>query len=223
MAASPSRVASKYIRAREDAVFDAIIDSWVDAAFDALSGQHFTTGDVENVLQAGGVDADDLNRAAKGKTAAGNTTTLRALGGEVLAWVWHTVTHPFLEAWKLLTSSQARAETKHWIKTIARKEVAETRHMVAVASTLASGGEVDRAELVKAVHQFVDLFKTALIVGVLGHHFGSELIHDPLHILGMLASPADELVGIMLDKPLRAVTRHLLGHGFGLLPSSFYD
>jgi hypothetical protein len=223
MAASSILVASRYLQAREDQVFDALIDTWVDAAFDALRRVRLDPGDLEAALLAGGVTADALNEATAGKVATGDTTTLRALGGEILSWVWETFTHPFVTAWKLITSNQARSETKFWLKTIARKEATKTRHMMAVASTLARGGEVERAELGKAVHQFVDLLKTALILGVLTHHFGPQLIRDPLHVLGVLASPADELVGLMLDKPLRIVTRYLLGQGFGILPSSFYD
>lgn len=217
---SQVRVADQFIQGREDRTFDALVDTWVDLAFDMLRGARV---DVEEALQAGGITAEALNQAAAGRLATGDTTTLRALGGEVLSWVWETFTHPFTVAWKMLTSSQARAETKTWLKGVARKEATKTRHMVGVAATLARGGEVDRADLAKAVHQFVDLLKTALIVGVLGHHFGPQIIQDPLHVMGVLASPADELVGLMLDKPLRMITRYMLGQGFGILPSSFYD
>lgn len=181
-----------------------------------------TSADVEGVLRALGVRADDLNAAA-GRVGDGEMTTIRALGGEVLAWVWETVTHPFIAAWRLLTSPAARTETKAWIRQVARKEVTQTRHMVSVARALARGEEVPRTDVVAAVHQFVDLLKTALILGMATHHLGPALIRDPLHVLGILASPADEMVGLLLDRPLRFVTRALFGHGHGLLPSSFYD
>lgn len=217
------RVADQFLQDRGDQAFDVLVDTWVDLAFDMLGRIRLTGADLEAALQAGGVTADDLNQAAVGKVATGDTTTLRALGGEVLTWVWETFTHPFAAAWKLLTSNQARSETKRWLKTVGRKEITKTRHMLVVASTLARGGEVERADLTRAVHQFIDLLKTALILGVLTYHFGPTLIRDPLHVFGVLASPADEIIGLMLDKPLRMITRHLLGQGFGILPSSFYD
>lgn len=222
----------KVALASEEDILDQMVDLWVDMAFSALSKQEPSESDIEKLLHSQGVSANDLNEMADKVSSrvaselgkeAGSMDTVRALGGKVLKWVWHTATHPFISIWKHIVSSQAREETKRYIKRAIRKEKRETYHMVEVARRLAKGEKVHPQELKNAVHQFLDLLKTAIIIGLGAHELVPLIAASPLHALGILASPADEVVGLLMDSPLRYATTFLLGQGHGLLPSAFYE
>lgn len=224
-----SRVASAYLQrtAKDAAVQDVlaqITDSWADAIFDTLGRLHLGEKDIEEALLSVGITADKVNGAVPntGKEAS-SVSTVRALGGMVSSYVWHMVTGPFVKMYQLATSARARTETKAWIKRVIARETAETQFMWDVARRVANKEVVSKTETRKAVHQFVDLVKTALVSGFLTYTFGHLLIYAPGELAAMLMSPADEIATILLDIPLLYATEHLLGQAFGLLPTAFYE
>lgn len=229
MPASAVRIASRHLaKTRRTAtadvmdVVDAIIDGWGEAFLGNLARFRMTESDVDAAL-SGDLSAEDVNAAfdPTGKTA-GIMDTVTALGGKVLSGAWHMITHPFIAAWKMATSSQYRAKVIAGIKRAIRHEVRATRHMVVVAQRLISGEEVKPQEVRAAVMQFVDLAVKVLIGVFVGPHIAHLFAHGVLKALASLLSPIDEVIGVMIDKPLRWATQQLIGESVGLLPSGFY-
>lgn len=224
-----SRVASAYLqRTASDAVVQdvlgQIVESWTDAIFDTLGHTHIDEKDIEEALLSVGITADRVNEAVPdiGKEAS-SISTIHALGGMISSSVWHMVVGPFHKMWQLATSARARAETKAWLNRVLARERTETQAMWDVARRVANKEVVSKGETKKAVHQFADLVKTALVAGFLTHTFGHLLIYAPGELAAMLMSPADEIATILLDIPLLYATEHLLGQAFGLLPTAFYE
>jgi len=226
MAVSATRVASRHLSRTASAdqwdVVDAIIDQWADAFLHRLSGYNLTPQDVDAAL-SGEVSAEDVNAIfdPSGKTA-GIMDTVHALGGNVLSGAWHMITHPFIAAWKMVTNPQYRAKVIVGIKRAIRHEVRATRHMIVVAQRLLAGEEVKPQEVRAAVIQFVDIAMKVIIGVFVGPHIAHLFAHGVLKALASLLSPLDEVIGVMIDKPLRWATQHLIGESIGLLPSGFY-
>ena len=229
MPASAVRVASRHLSSTRHTaaadvmgVVDAIIDSWGEAFIGSLAKFRMTEADVDAAL-SGDLTADDVNAAfdPTGKTA-GFMDTVSALGGKVLSGAWHMLTAPFIAAWKMATSPQYRAKVIAGIKRALRHEVRATKHMVVVAQRLLAGEEVKQQEVKAAVVQFVDLAMKVLIGVFVGPHIAHLFAHGVLKALASLLSPLDEVIGVMIDKPLRWATQHLIGESVGLLPSGFY-
>ena len=91
-----------------------------------------------------------------------------------------------------------------------------------VAYRLATGGKAHPEEVKNAVHQFMDLLKIALVTYLLGSEFAHLIMVSPLAVLGSLLSPVDEVAALIVDHPLRHITKYLVGKSHGLLLSSFY-
>lgn len=229
MSASAVRVASRHLAttrrtATADVmdVVDAIIDNWGEALLSGLAKFHITEADVDAVL-SGDLSAEDVNAAfdPTGKTA-GFMDTVTALGGKVLSGAWHMLTAPFIAAWKMATSPQYRAKVIAGFKRAIRHEVRATRHMVVVAQRLIVGEEVKSQEVKAAVVQFIDLAVKVLIGVFVGPHVAHLFAHGVMQALAALLSPLDEILGILIDKPMRWASQHLIGEAIGLLPSGFY-
>lgn len=137
----------------------------------------------------------------------------------LLGKAWHAVTGPFHAAFKLATNKKARTEFKDSIKKSVAKEVGQTKALLGTLGKALTGQKVTKEERTAAINQTVDLAKTALL-GMFAGHMAGEGIKT---FVATLASPLDEMAGIMIDGPLRRATKKIFGHEHGILPSSFYD
>jgi hypothetical protein len=217
------RVAARYVQAEEDqAAFEAMVDHWADVFLDELA-EHtdITEEDVERVLQSEGLSAEDINDLV-GMKQAGLGNLVKALGGWIAHSVWHMVTGPFFGIKKLLTSPEFRTEVKASFRRALSHEVRSTKHMMSVAGRLARGEEVKPEERKAAMRQLVDIISKAVLIYFAGPHVAHLFSHGIWKALATLLSPLDEIVVILLDKPLRAAAKKLLSADIGMLPSGFY-
>jgi len=173
------------------------------------------------VLQAEGVTADALNALADPMTKQAGGF-IRALGGLVFRGLWALVVHPFLALGKFVRSSQFRSEVKASFKRALRHEVRATKHMMDVAGRLARGEEVNPHERKAAMHQLVDILTKAILIYFAGPHVAHLFAGGVWKALAAFMSPLDEIIAILLDKPIRAAARKLLSADIGMLPSGFY-
>ena len=142
-------------------------------------------------------------------------------GGPVkkaLGHLWHMASDPFVKGHKLATSKEYRGEIKDWLHGVGKKELKQHKGMMASLGKVVKGEKLTKEEKSAMVDQIADTVKMAAGV-VLAAHFAEGGLAN----LAALLSPADEMVGIALDKPLRAITKALLGREHGLLPTSFYE
>lgn len=227
MPVSAARVASRHLRTRTAAdetfeVVEAMIDAWGGEFLDSLARFRITEDNVDDAL-TGHLDPDEVNAVfdPTGKTA-GIMDTVSALGGKVLSGAWHMITHPFIAAWKMVTSSQYRGKVIAGIKRAIRHEVRATKHMFSVAARLLAGEEVRPQEVRAAVFQFADLTIRVLLIKFIGPHLTHAFAQGGLKALASMLTPLDEVIAVMVDKPMRWATNHLVGEAIGLLPSGFY-
>lgn len=116
--------------------------------------------------------------------------------------------------------SKSRAKAKNFIVHAIKTEGAETVHMVKTVGRLLTGQSVTTEDKVKAVNQAVDLCKVAAGTAIL-----ASWAHGGIHEFAKeISLPYDDMVGLLLDKPLRAATEHHFGSlgKHGLLPSAAY-
>ncbi len=138
---------------------------------------------------------------------------------QALHKVWHLVSEPFVLAWKVATNKKYRSEVAHHLSSAFKKECHETKHMAQTLVKMARGHEVAADDKNKAAHQFADIAKVGLLSSLLGHVAAGGIAK----LVATLASPVDEVAGVMIDKPLRAATKRVFGKEHGILPSSFYE
>lgn len=138
---------------------------------------------------------------------------------KALGHAWHTVVHPFHAAWDLARKSEARKELRTKIVKAVKQEGRETKALLGTLGRALKGEKISAAERSAAIAQTADIVKTALISYAVGHIFAGGVVKA----LATLASPVDEIVGIAIDKPLRAVTAKVFGGAHGLLPTAFYE
>lgn len=227
MPVSAARVASRHLHQRTASnevfeVVEAMVDAWGEAFLDSLARFRITEDNVDDAL-TGYLDPDEVNAVfdPTGKTA-GIMDTVSALGGKVLSGAWHMIVGPFIAAWKMVTSSQYRNKVLTGIKRAIRHEMRATKHMFTVAARLLAGEEVRPQEVRAAVFQFADLAIRVLMAVFIGPHIAHMFAHGALKALASLLTPLDEVIAVMVDKPMRWATNHLVGEAFGLLPSGFY-
>lgn len=137
-----------------------------------------------------------------------------------LGKAWHTLTEPFVGAFHLATSKKSRSEFKAKIGGALRSEASETKALFStLKKAVTPGQKVSKEERTAAINQVADLVKAGLIAAM----YGSIAAHGIGELLATVASPAEEIIGAALDKPLRAITKKVFGHEHGILPSSFYS
>jgi hypothetical protein len=129
---------------------------------------------------------------------------------------------PFIGIKKLIVSPKFRSEVKTSFKRALNHEVRSTKHMIDVAGRLARGEEVNPQEKKTAMRQLVDILTKAVLVYFAGPHIAHLFAGGIWKALAALLSPLDEIVIILLDKPIRAAAQKLLSADIGLLPSGFY-
>jgi len=138
---------------------------------------------------------------------------------KALHGVWHAISDPFKKAWKLATDKKYRTEVKDFVVKAVKKEGSQTKAMAGTFKRVLQGEKVSREDKVAAMNQLADLVKVAAIGGMATHMAGGGIAK----FLATMASPADELVGIAVDGPMRKITKKIFGHAHGILPSSFYE
>ena len=208
-----------------DTTLDLVVDSWTDGFLDLLSDKKPTEDDIEKAFSSAGITAEDVNALPVSQglaRTAGVMDYIVALGGKILKGVWHMITHPFISMWKLLTSSQYRAEVKKGIKRAISHEIRATKHMFNVVVRLSKGEEVKPQEVKAAARQFLDLATKILIGYFIGPHIADLFKEGILKAAAALLSPLDEVIAVAVDKPIRWATEKFLGEAMGLLPSGFY-
>lgn len=137
-----------------------------------------------------------------------------------LGKAWHTLTEPFVGAFHLATSKKSRSEFKAKIGGALKNEASETKALFSILKKAVTPGQkVSKEEQTAAINQVADLVKAGLIATM----YGSIAAHGIGELLATIASPAEEIIGAALDKPLRAITKKVFGHEHGILPSSFYS
>lgn len=138
---------------------------------------------------------------------------------KALHHVWDAVTDPFKKAWKLATDHKYRKSVKDFVVKAAKKEGTQTKAMAGTFAKLLKGEKVTREEKIAAMEQMADIVKVAAMGAMVGHVAAGGLVK----LAATLASPADELAGIAIDKPLRKITKKIFGREHGILPTSFYE
>ena len=138
---------------------------------------------------------------------------------KALHGVWHALSDPFKKAWKLATDKKYRTEVKDFVVKAAKKEGSQTKVMAGTFAKLLKGEKVSREEKLAAMDQMADIIKVAAMGAMVTHIAAGGVAKA----IATLASPADEVVGVAIDKPLRAITKKLFGREHGILPTSFYE
>lgn len=216
------RVASRFVQAQDEAALEAMVDHWVNVFLDELASEvQITEDDVEKVLRSQGVTADDVN-ALVGMKQAGVGNLIRILGGWVAGHVWHMIAGPFIGIGKFIISAKFRGEVKRAYKRALSHEIRSTKHLLSVAGRLARGESVKPQEKKAAMHQLVDILVKVVIAYFAGPHVAHLFSGGIWKALAALLSPLDEILLVLLDKPLRAVAKKLMSADIGLLPSGFY-
>lgn len=143
-------------------------------------------------------------------------------GGKIkglLGKAWGTLIEPFVGAFHLATKKSARKAFAAKIGGAVKKEAGETKELLrTLKKALTPGQKVSKEERARAINQTTDLIKVALI-GTMYGHIAAQGIGE---LLATVASPVEEILGAMIDKPLRRATKKIFGHEHGILPSSFY-
>jgi len=218
-----SKVATRYIQAQDEKALEALADYWVDAFLDEfIARADIGEREVELALRAKGVSADDLNAVSPGTKEAGFKDTVKVLGGLVLRGIWHMTIHPFLAIVKFFRSPQFRSEVKVAFNRALRHEVRATKHLADVAGRLARGEEVNIYERKTAMHQFVDILTKAVLIYFAGPHITHFFAGGFWQVVAAIVTPLDEIIVILVDKPVRAAAKKLLNADLGMLPSGFY-
>jgi hypothetical protein len=219
------RVATRFAQAQDDeAALDTLADHWADVFLDELAGTvQINEKSVAQVLHAQGISADDINgMAPEGTKEAGFGTPVRVLGGLIMRGLWHMLIHPFLAIGKMFVSPSFRNEVKISFKRALKHEVRASKHMMSVAGRLARGEEVKPQERKAAMHQLTAILVKAVLVYFAGPHVSHLFASGFWKAGATLLSPIDEVLMVLLDKPLRAATKKLMSADIGLMPSGFY-
>jgi len=133
--------------------------------------------------------------------------------------VGHALVHPIVAVKDLITKPEARKELKDHIVKSVKRETAETKQMLGTYGKALKGQKVSPEDRKQAIHQTVDLIKTAMTAAAVAHLFAG----GALKAIATLTSPIDEVIAMGIDGPLRKATEKVFGQAHGLLPSAFYE
>jgi hypothetical protein len=154
--------------------------------------------------------------------ASPEKSSKKTFGGKLksaLGAGWDTLKEPFVGAFHLATKKSARKAFKEKIGGAFKQETKETKAMLGTLKKGLTGQKVTKEERTAAINQAADLVKAALI----GTMYGSIAAQGIGELLATIASPVEEIVGALLDKPLRKITKKVFGQEHGILPSAFYS
>jgi len=197
----------RFKRAQEDAL-EALADQVADAFLLELSGLDlFSKKRVDRALVEKGLTADALNSMAEGKTAG---PMVKALGGLVLRGLWYALVRPFFVLGKLIRSSTFREEIKAAFKKALRKDARSTRHLGDVASRWANGDEVHPKEFQAAKQQLLRILAKVLLIYFAAPELAGLFSGGVWHAINALWFPTEEILLLLLDRPLSAVMKKLM-------------
>ena len=189
------------------------------------TGMDFDTPEAMQKYLKGHPGADKSNHHVKKQEAApagddggGHVKKHKSFLHKALHGAVHMVTEPFHVAKKLWTSPDARKNLKESFKKALHTEAKETKHLGQTIKDAVSGKPVSKEDRMKAINQTADLAKVALGGMLLKHLAG----HGIRKFLASVATPLDEVIGVLVDKPLRKITKKVFGQEHGLMPSAFY-
>lgn len=204
---SEIRVLRRFKRAQEEAL-DTLADQVADEFLLELVGLDlFSEKAVSQALTDKGFSAEDLNSIPEGKTAG---PMVKALGGLVLRGLWYALVRPFLVLGRLARSSGFRQEIKDTFKRALRKDVRSSRHMADVASRWARGDEVHPQEFKAAKQQLLRILVKLVLIYFAAPEVAGLFSGGLWHAIASLWFPAEEVMVLLLDRPLSAVMSKLM-------------
>jgi hypothetical protein len=204
---SELRVLRQFKRAEEDAV-DKLADQIVDQFLSELAHlDPFNQASVSATLQESGITAENLNSLQSGRQGS---SFVKALGGLVVRSLWYALVRPFLILRKLIRAPKFRQAIKQAFKRALRRELRSTRHLADVISRWAQGAPVHPQEFKAAQQQLLRLLVKVLLIYFAAPEIGGLFTGGVWHAISTLWFPAEEVVALLLDRPLGAVLSKLL-------------
>jgi hypothetical protein len=204
---SATRVMGRFKRAQEEDL-GALADHFADAFVDEIAQLNlFDERRVSQALASNGLRAEDINSLAPGKTAG---PSIRALGGLILRGLWQVLIRPFLVLGKFVRSSKFREDIRREFRKALRQEVRASRHMADVAARWARGGDIHPEEFKAARHQAVRILTKVVLVYFAAPAVTGLFAGGIWAAVSRLWFPAEEILVVLLDRPLRAVAHRLL-------------
>lgn len=205
--AAGSRVAERYLRAQAEAL-EPLIDQVVDQLLNALARKDvFTDQAVSQALLEKGIDHSTL--AALTSPRVASEPLIKALGGLVHRGLWYLLARPFKLLAKIFRSAAFRQEIKATVRRAVRKEFRDTRHMLDVAGRWQRGEPLHPKEAQAAKAQLLRLAAKAILIyctlGPASGLFSGSLWKS----LRRFAGPAEEILVLLLDRPLSALIHKL--------------
>lgn len=201
------RVSYRYKRAQDEPL-DQLADTLADQFLLELAGMEpFNEMELAHALAEKGVDADDLNSLSPIKTAG---PLVRVLGGLVAKGLWYVLVRPFLVLNKVLRSPKFRREIKMRFKRALRKDVRATRHLQDVGARWARGDYVHPQEFQTAKEQLLRILAKVVLMYFAAPELGALFSGGVWHAITGLWFSAQELLIILLDRPLGEITKRLL-------------
>jgi hypothetical protein len=200
------RVAARY-QAQLDDGAQQVLDRWADMFLGELGKVKIKEKDVSKLLKSQGITPEDINSLDGGRQAG---DFIPALGGWVKKGLWYLLVRPFLVVGKLVKSGQFRKEVKAAFRRELSHDVRATRHMLRVARKIAAGESVKPQEKKAAIKQFVSVMTRAVLV-VMGGPTASSLFSGSVwKALGGLMVPAQELLVMLLYRPMQSAAGKLM-------------
>jgi hypothetical protein len=210
MKVEATRVAHRYLQAQLQAQAESAIDHYTDQFLDVmLSKLNITDKTVARLLQTQGISAEQVNTLDDGKQAGDGF--IRALGGLVKQGVWYLLVRPFLVLGKVLKSTGFRSEVKREFKKALSHDIRATRHLFSVMGRLANGEEVEAPERKAAFKHLINLIVKAVLIAATVNAGAQGLFSGPIwSTLSRMVAPTQEILIILLNKPIQAATRKLM-------------
>jgi len=204
---SEIRVVRRFKRAEEEAL-DALADQVADEfLLELASLDLFSERRVSQALVYNGLTAEDINSISEGKTAG---PMVKALGGLVLRGLWYALVRPFLILKKVIRSPDFRHEIKAAFKKALRTDLRATLHLRDVASRWANGDEIHPQEFQNAKRQLLRILTKVVLIYFAGPQVAGLFSGGLWQAITQLSLSAEEVLVLLLDRPLSAVMKKLM-------------
>lgn len=204
---SEVRVLSRFKQAQSDAL-DSLAAQVAQEFLLELAGLDlFGEKRISQALVEKGLSAEDLNAIAPEKTAA---PMVEALGGLVSRGIWYLLVRPFLVLGRVIRSAGFRQEITAAFKKALRKDLRSSRHLWDVAGRWARGDEVRPQEFLAAKQQLLRILVKVVLVYFATPEVAGLFSGDLWHAISNLGFFSEEVVFLLLDRPLSAVMKKLL-------------
>ena len=207
---SAARIAHKYLQAQVQAKVNEVLESHVDLFLDVmLSKLNITDKTVSRLLQTQGISADKVNSLDDGKQAGFGF--IKALGGFVRQGVWYVLVRPFLVLGKVMRSSGFREEVKREFKKALSHDIRATSHLFGVVSRMIDGEEIPAPEKRAAMKHLINLIVKAVLISSAASIGSQGLLSGSIWAtLRRLMAPLQEILLILLNKPIQAASKKLM-------------